>query len=179
MTSTRRLLFLTVLWTVPAMAHSQAATVQPPPSDDWFHEPCTGETVDHWGWTRFDLHGIRIRIPPDVRHVKYPNRDELHFRYHRATMQMRLHNDASRLFARHYTPQNTRKHCWADLSGGLAEVISLGGGGWFGFAARWPDADRGEWLAVVISGTDLAQVTYLRRTLFTITFPGARGGPAR
>ena len=64
---------------------------------------------------------------------------------------------------------------WAGELGGLmAEVISLGGGTWWGFAARWVDADRGEWLAVVISGSRFEDVTALRRTLFTIVFPGER-----
>lgn len=144
----------------------------------WFNEPCLPDSADSYFWTRYDLHGIRIRIPPEVRHVKAPDKDELHFRLGQATMRLRLQRDASRLFAEVYTPQQTRKHCWADLSGLLAEVISFGtgGAGSYGFAARWADADRGEWLTAIIAGSRAADVTLLRKTLFTIVFPDSRSG---
>jgi hypothetical protein len=89
-------------------------------------------------------------------------------------MVMRLHRDASQLFARQWRPDLTRRYCAGDLSGLLAEAISMGGGSWYGFAARWADADRGEWLAVVISGSRFEDVTALRWTVFTILFPGER-----
>jgi hypothetical protein len=145
-----------------------------PDANAWMHSPCLGDSVDSFEWTRYDLHGIRIRVPREVKHVKVPNLDELHFRYRSATMRLRLHRDASQLFASYYTPQRTRRYCAGELSGLPADMISLGGGADFGFAARWPDADRGEWLAAVITGNRLEDVTVLRRTLFTIVFPGAR-----
>jgi hypothetical protein len=140
----------------------------------WVHEPCLPDSVDSFFWTRYDLRGIRIRIPNGVKHIKNPSLDELHFRLGQATMRLRVHLDASRIFAEVYTPQNTRKHCFGDIGGLMAEAISLGGGSWFGFAARWPDADRGEWLTAVIRGGRLAEVTLLRRTLFTLVFPDER-----
>jgi hypothetical protein len=90
-------------------------------------------------------------------------------------MTMRLHRDASQLFMRYYTPANTRRFCAGELAGLAAEMVSLYGGTHFGFAARWPDADRGEWLTAVVTGGRLEDVTFLRRALFTITFPDARG----
>lgn len=140
----------------------------------WFQQPCRGDSVDSWEWTRYDLHGIRIRIPREARHVKHPSIDELHFALGQARMTLRLHRDASQLFAQQYRPDMVRRQCAGELSGLLAEVISLGGGTWWGFAARWADADRGEWLAVVISGSRFEDVTALRRSLFTIVFPGER-----
>lgn len=152
-------------------APAQAATIIE--DHAWFEEPCLPDTADSFFWTRYDLQGIRIRIPPGVRHVKVPSLDELHFRYGQAWMQLRMARDASKLFAAHYTPDLKRRHCSGDIGGLIAEVISLGPPG-YGFAARWPDADRGEWLAVVIQGSRLAEVTYLRRALFTIVFPDER-----
>jgi hypothetical protein len=140
----------------------------------WFYSPCLTDTVDSFDWTRFDLHGVRIRIPRDARQVKVPSPDELQFRYRSATLTMRLHRDASQLFMRYYTPSNTRKFCAGELAGLAAEMVSLYGGTHFGFAARWPDADRGEWLTAVVTGGRLEDVTFLRRALFTITFPDAR-----
>jgi hypothetical protein len=160
-----------------ASAHVQAqGVITPAPVDHgaWVNEPCLPDSVDSFFWTRYDLRGIRIRIPNGVKHVKNPSLDELHFRLGQATMRLRVHRDASQLFAEVYTPQNTRKHCWGDIGGLMSEAISLGGGSWFGFAARWPDADRGEWLTAVIRGTRLSDVTSLRRTLFTIVFPDER-----
>lgn len=141
----------------------------------WFYSPCLGDSVDSFDWTRFDLHGVRIRIPRDARQVKVPSPDELQFRYGSATLTMRLHRDASQLFMRYYTPANTRRFCAGELAGLAAEMVSLYGGTHFGFAARWPDADRGEWLTAVVTGGRLEDVTFLRRALFTITFPDARG----
>jgi hypothetical protein len=168
-----RVLMTVVATLFPATLSSQVA---PSPRDEesWFQQPCLGDSVDSFEWTRYDLHGIRIRIPRDARHVKYPNIDELHFALGQARMTLRLHHDASRLFANQYRPESTRRHCTGEMGGLMAEAISLGGGSWHGFAARWADADRGEWLAVVISGTRFEDVTKLRRTLFTISFPGER-----
>ena len=140
----------------------------------WFYSPCLGDSVDSFDWTRFDLHGIRIRIPRDARQVKEPSLDELQFRYGSATLKMRLHRDASQMFMRYHTPQNTRKFCSGEVAGRAAEMVSLYGGTAFGFAARWPDADRSEWLTAVVTGGRLEDVTFLRRALFTITFPEAR-----
>ena len=150
--------------------------ITPARDDDraWLHEPCLPDSADSFFWTRYDLRGIRIRIPNGVKHITNPKLDELHFRLGQATMRLRVHRDASQLFAEVYTPQNTRKYCRGDIGGLTAEAISLGGGSWFGFAARWADADRGEWLVAVIRGSRLADVTVLRRTLFTLLFPGER-----
>ncbi len=104
--------------------------------------------------------------------MKVPNVDELHFRVGQAHLRLRLHNDASRMFADVNKPDKTYRHCYQEISGQLAEVISLKPGQTsYGFAALWPDAERGEWLAAVITASRLADATLLRRVLFTIIFP--------
>ncbi|NUQ11375.1 MAG: hypothetical protein HUU26_03470 [Gemmatimonadaceae bacterium] len=165
-----------VLLLAPVAPATGQGVIAPLPANAnaWIEDPCLPDSTDDWGWTRYDLHGIRIRVPPGVRQVKYPSVDELRFRFGSASLRLRLHRNATSLFAEQYTPQRTRHHCWGDVGGLLAEAISLGGGGWYGFAARWPDADRGEWLAAVITGTRVADVTWLRRSLFTIVFPDER-----
>jgi hypothetical protein len=173
---TRRAVGLLMAMAIGGADLPAQGAITPAPTDHgaWLQEPCLPDSVDSYFWTRYDLRGIRIRIPNGVKHVKQPKLDELHFRLGQATMRLRVHRDASQLFAATYTPQNTRKHCFGDIGGLMAEAISLGGGTWFGFAARWPDADRGEWLAAIIRGTRLADVTSLRRTLFTIVFADER-----
>lgn len=166
---------ITVIVTVVPIALGAQDAPSPLDPESWFQQPCLGDSVDSFEWTRYDLHGIRIRIPRNARHVKHPGLDELHFALGRARMTLRLHRDASRLFAQQYRPELTRRHCTGEVGGRLAEAISMGGGSWYGFAARWADADRGEWLAVVISGSRFDDVTALRRALFTISFPEERG----
>jgi hypothetical protein len=141
----------------------------------WFWNPCLPDSADTWGWTRYDLHGVRFRVPPNVRHVKVPNTDELHFSTGHASLRLRLHNNASQLFAEVNTPQKRYRQCYNDVSGQLAELMSFRPGQTsYGFAALWPDADRGEWLAAVISGSRLEDVTLLRRVLYAIDFPGKK-----
>lgn len=167
---------LSTLISITIASAALPAQDAPSPRDheSWFQQPCLGDSVDSFEWTRYDLHGIRIRIPKNARHVKYPSVDELHFALGQARMTMRLHRDASQLFARQWRPEQTRRHCIGDLHGLMGEAISLGGGSWWGFAVRWADADRGEWLAVVITGSRFDDVNALRKTLFTISFPGER-----
>jgi hypothetical protein len=143
-------------------------------SDAWFYEPCAGDSVDSFNWTRYDLRAVRIRVPRDIRRVPMPDVSELHFRKGQATMRLRLHNDASQLFAEYYKPDKTHKYCQGELGGFAVEAISMREGSNYGFAARWPDADRGEWLSVVISAPSLAEATAMRRTLFTLAFPGEK-----
>jgi len=165
----------------PVLAAQSASESKRGDENAWFQSPCLPDSVDDFEWTRYDLHGIRIRVPREVRHIKMPSVDELHFRIGQASMKMRLHRDASQLFRAYYTPQRTRRHCSGDIGGSLAEVISFGSGGagdW-GFAALWADADRGEWLTAVIHGNRVSDVTLLRKTLFTIVFPGERSGLRR
>ena len=163
---------------IPAFAARAQGAITPLPDNAgaWFAEPCRPDSADDFEWTRYDLHGIRIRVPRQVRHIKHPSVDELHFRLGQSTMRLRLHRDASQLFAAYYTPQRTRRHCSGDIGGLLAEAISFGAGGAsdFGFAARWADADRGEWLTAIVHGRRIEEVTLLRRTLFTIVFPDER-----
>jgi hypothetical protein len=83
----------------------------------WLHEPCLPDSVDSFFWTRDDRRGIRIRIPNGVKHVKHPGLDELHFRLGQATMRLRVHRDASQMFAQVYTPQNTRSIARATSAG--------------------------------------------------------------
>ena len=143
--------------------------------DGWFWNPCLGDSVDTWGWTRYDLRGVRLRLPPDVRQQKVPSMDELHFRVGQATMSLRLHNDASQVFARVNMPDKRFKQCWGEFAGQLAEAITFKPGATsYGFAVLWPDADHGEWLAAVIQGTTFEDANKLRRALFAIDFPGRR-----
>jgi hypothetical protein len=145
--------------------------VQEENPDAWFHSPCDSDSVDSFEWTRYDLRGIRIRVPRDIRRVPMPEVNELHFQKGRARMRLRVHNDASRLFAEYYKPERTYRHCHGEMSGLAVEAISFREYANYGFAARWPDADRGEWLAAVVTAPTLAEVTALRRVLFTLTFP--------
>jgi hypothetical protein len=141
----------------------------------WFYNPCLPDSVDTWGWTRYDLRGLRLRAPREVRQVKVPNIDELHFRVGQAHLRLRLHNDASRMFADVNVSNKAYRRCYAEISGQLAEAISFKPGQTsYGFAALWPDAERGEWLAAVIQASRLEDATMLRRVLFTIIFPDKR-----
>lgn len=142
-------------------------------ADAWFYSPCLGDSVDSFEWTRHDLRALRIRVPRDIRRVPYPSPDELHFQSGQATLRLRLHNDASQLFAQYYRPDITYRHCAGEIAGLPVEAISFRPGATsYGFAARWAGADRGEWLTAIIQGRSLEQVTALRRALFTLTFPG-------
>ena len=40
-----------------------------------------------------------MRVPREVRHVKHPSVDELHFALGQARMTLRLHRDASQMYA--------------------------------------------------------------------------------
>ena len=140
----------------------------------WFQRPCLPDSVDTWGWTRYDLHGIRIRVPREARQVKVPNIDELHFRAGQASMRLQLARDASRLYAGYDRPDLVYRSCAGDIGGLLAEAFSFRVGTYYGFAARWADADRGEWLTAIIQGRTPADVAFLRRTLYTIVFPDER-----
>ena len=142
--------------------------------DRWFHSPCDSDSVDSFNWTRYDLRAVRIRVSRDIRRVPVPEVNELHFQKGRAKMRLRLHNDASRVFADYYKPEMTFKYCQGEMAGLPVEAISLRLGSNYGFAARWPDADRGEWLSAVVTAPTLADVTALRRALFTLAFPGER-----
>ena len=107
--------------------------------------------------------------------MKVPNHDELHFRVGQANLRLRLHNDAGQVFAEVNNPGKTVRHCSEKISGQLTETISFRPGQTsFGFAALWPDAERGEWLAAVITASKVEDATLLRRVLFTITFPDKR-----
>ena len=151
-------------------AHAQDSTK----ADGWFWEPCLFDSVDTWGWTRFDLRAVRLRLPPDAKQRKDPDKDELHFRLGQATMSMRLHNDASQMFAKVNTAGRF-KQCWGEFSGQLAEAITFKPGPTsYGFAIIWPGADRGEWLTAVIQSGTLEDAAKLRRSLFAIVFPDKR-----
>lgn len=166
---------LAVLLCAPIAVGAQGAIAPVPvDADAWFQAPCLPDSSDDWGWTRYDLRGMRIRVPPDVRHIKVPNLDELHFRFRRASLRLRVNRNASSLFREYATPLRMQRHCSDDIGGLLAEAVSFRNGAVYGFAALWPDADRGEWLAAVIQGLSLPEVTYLRRSLFTIAFPDER-----
>lgn len=149
-------------------------------ADGWYSNPCQGDAVDSFEWTRYDLRGIRIRIPPDIRHVPHPDPNELQFQKGPARMRLRLHNDASQLFAEYARAERGVLFCEGELAGRLAEAMrfvgppTTGYAATLGFATRWPDADRGEWLIAVITATSLADATALRQTLFTLVFPGGR-----
>ena len=142
--------------------------------DAWLYNPCASDSVDSFFWTRYDLRTVRIRVPRDIRRVPVPDLNELHFKKGRATLRLRLHNDASQLFATYYRPDLTFKYCQGELSGLAVEAVSLRLGTNYGFAARWADADRGEWLSAVVTAPTLAEATAMRRALFTVTFPGER-----
>jgi hypothetical protein len=148
--------------------------------DGWYSNPCQHDSVDSFEWTRYDLRGIRIRIPRDIRHVPYPDLNELRFQKGPARMRLRLHNDASQLFTQYEKGERGVLFCATDIAGRLAEAIRFEGppttgyARTVGFAARWPDADQGEWLTAVITATSMADATALRQTLFTIVFPDGR-----
>lgn len=176
MTATRWLIgFLTAIVTTPVVTQAQGGT---PPAQAtrtaWYEEPCLPDSVDDFEWTRYDLHGIRIRVPREARSVPVPGGDELKFRKGQATMRLRLHRDAHGLFRDYRQPQFVHRYCTSDLGGVMAEAISFRQGFREGFAASWADAENGEYLTAVIVGSVTADVTFLRRALFTIQFPGER-----
>lgn len=139
----------------------------------WFYNPCLGDSVDTWGWTRYDLRGVRLRAPKEVRQVKATIKDELNLNIGKASLRLRLHNDSAKVFAELNLPQTVNRRCDADISGQAAEVFSFKPGeNSYGLAVRWPNADSGEWLEAVIQSSNLDDAAKLRRTLFTITFPG-------
>lgn len=156
------------LHTIRRMADDASSPTGNP--NAWFYAPCLSDSVDSFNWTRYDLRAVRIRVPREIRRNPMPEVNELHFKKGRATMRLRLHNDASQLFAAYYRPERTYKYCQGEFAGLPMEAVSFRDGN-YGFAARWPDADRGEWLAVVITAPTLAEVTAMRRALFTLTFP--------
>jgi len=145
-------------------------------ADAWFHAPCAGDSVDSFEWTRFDLRAVRIRVPRDIRRVEFPDPSELHFRKGRATLRLRLHNDASSLVSRYIESGSAYRTCQGEMAGLAVEALSFREStrGSYGFAARWADADRGEWLGAVITAPTLAEATALRRALLTLQFPGTR-----
>ena len=150
---------------------SDEATASSGNPDGWLYSPCATDSVDDFTWTRYDLRAVRIRVPRDIRRVPVPEVNELHFQKGRAKMRLRLHNDASQLFAQYYKPEMAFKYCQGEMRGLPVEAVSLRLGTNYGFAARWPDADRGEWLSVVVTAPTLAEATALRRSLLTLTFP--------
>ena len=97
-----------------------------------------------------------------------------HFQKGRARMRLRLHNDASQLFAVYRQPTKAYKYCQGEMAGLAIEAVSFRDNGNYGFAARWADADRGEWLAAVVTAPTIHEATALRRSLFTLTFPGMK-----
>jgi hypothetical protein len=169
-----RVVLLAIVMT-PAIAQAQGAiAVVPNERNTWFQQPCQGDSVDTWGWTRYDLHGLRIRVPREARSVPVPGGDELKFRKGRATLRLRLHRDAREMFRQVNQPTNVHRHCLDEVGGILAEVISFGSPLNPGYAANWADADRGEYLTAIVYGSSADDVTFLRRALFTIQFPGER-----
>lgn len=139
----------------------------------WFYNPCLGDSVDTWGWTRYDLRGVRIWAPREIRQVKTSTGDELNLSVGKATLRLRLHNDSTKVFAGLNLPQSSRNSCDASISDHPANAFSFRPtANTFGLAVRWPDADSGDWLEAVIQSSNLDDAAKLRRTLFTITFTG-------
>lgn len=176
MTATRWLIgVLAATATTSVVTQAQEAT---PPAQGtrsaWFEEPCLPDSVDDFEWTRYDLHGIRIRVPREARSIPVPGGDELMFRKGQATLRLRLNRDAHGLFRDYRQPHYVHRYCVGDLGGVMAEAISFRQGFRQGFAATWADAEKGEYLTAVIHGSVTADVTFLRRALFTIQFPGER-----
>lgn len=149
-------------------------TQLPESANDWFNAPCLPDNSDDFDWTRYSLHGIRIRVPRGTQEVKVPDQDELMFRAGSATLFLRLNVTANRLYAQYNMPDRVHRFCTDDIGGWIADAISFRRGAGYGFASLWADADRGEWLTAVVEANTLSEVTWLRRALFTIEFPGER-----
>ena len=118
------------------------------------------------------VRGVRIRAPREIRQVKATIKDELNLSVGKATLRLRLHNDSASVFAGLNVPQQNNHRCNANISGQAAEVFSFrpAENSWV-FAARWPNAENGEWLEAVITSSNVEDTAKLRRTLFTIVFP--------
>ena len=173
-----KLLLMSLLAAALACPHSRKSADTPLDAPDaWYTYPCLPDSPDSFEWTRYDLRGIRIRVPPDIKHLPHPEPNELLFQKGPARMRLRLHNDASQLFAQYGQAERGVRVFTCELVGQLAEVMTFvgppttGKAGTLGYAVRWPDADRGEWLTAVITATSMTDATALRRTLFTIVFP--------
>jgi hypothetical protein len=174
MNTTRWLIgFLAAVVATPVVTQSQSAIASASGRTPWFDEPCLADSVDDFEWTRYDLHGVRIRVPREARPVPVPGGDELKFRKGQATLRLRLHRDAHGLFREFRRPEYVHRSCLGDIGGIMAEAISIRRRG-EGFAATWADAENGEYLTAVVEGSRLADVTFLRRSLFTLQFPGER-----
>ena len=142
---------------------------------EWFEAPCLADSVDDFGWPRYELHGISIRVPADFRREIVPSLDELQFRRGTSTLRLLLRLDASRIFASYSESAMRYRYCEGEIGGQLAEAVSFREGLTYGFAARWADAARGEWLSAVIVAGTAAQASRLRGALFTLRFPGKGG----
>lgn len=174
MTATRWLIgLLMAAVATPVVTHAQRAPSPANSRTPWFDEPCLPDSVDDFEWTRYDLHGVRIRVPREARPVPVPGGDELKFRKGQATLRLRLHRDAHALFREVRRPEYVHRFCLGDIGGVMAEAISIRRRG-EGFAATWADAENGEYLTAVVEGSLIADVTFLRRALFTIHFPGEK-----
>jgi hypothetical protein len=146
-----------------------------PISTEWFQSPCAVDAVNAAGWPEYELRGIRISVPPAFVLVKRPPADELFFRRGRTSLLLRVRLDASTLFNHYNTPDRRHRHCEGAIGGHLAEAFSFRLGATYGFAARWPDASDGEWLAAVITAPSATDGALLRQALFTLVFPGEKG----
>jgi hypothetical protein len=172
----RRLACAAALLAAPRALGAQGAIIERPSTGttEWFEAPCLTDSVDAGAWPLYEVRGVRLRVAPAFVRTKVPVADELHFRQGRARLVLRVRRDASALFKEYYRPELTYRYCEGEIGGFLAEVISFRQGSSYGFAARWPDADRGDWLAAVLTAPTLEQATALRRVLFTLEFPGER-----
>lgn len=141
---------------------------------EWFNAPCLPDSVDDFGWARHELHGVTIRVPTQFQRELLPSRDELQFRRGASTLRLLLRPDASRIFAGYAESGARYRFCEGELAGRLAEAVTFREGLDFGFAARWADAARGEWLSAVIVARTAADATLLRQALLTLQFPGKR-----
>ncbi|HSA54469.1 MAG TPA: hypothetical protein VLE53_02140 [Gemmatimonadaceae bacterium] len=157
----------------PPRAGGEAGSANAMP--EWFHAPCLADSVDDFGWPRYELHGISIRVPADFRRETLPSPDELHFRRGTSSLRLLLRLDASRIFASYAESAMRYRYCEGEVGGRLAEAVSFRAGLDYGFAARWADAARGEWLSAVIVARTAAEATVLREALFTLRFPGQGG----
>ena len=162
-------------WTagcVPGAPASTRGSATASATPEWFGAPCLPDSVDDFGWALHELHGISLRVPAVFRREAVPSVDELHFRRGGSTLSLLLRPDASRIFAGYFESGTRHRYCEGEIAGRLAEAVSFRDGLDYGFAVRWPDAARGEWLSAVVTARTAADATLLRQALLTLQFPG-------
>jgi hypothetical protein len=167
----RTLAVFTFVAVLSANARAQSAVRGGLPDEAWWEDPCiaiepTGEPTG----TRVALDALSFLAPPGLR-VSSRQMFEIELRDGQARVRMRLAPDGSALYREYDLVGLRYRYCQDEVAGRMAEAFSFRQGWLHGFAARWPDVYRDEWLSIVILSPTREKTGQLRRLLSTIEFP--------